>query len=334
MQLDAPATVGMNVPKVSAAEVFGYAGVKDIFVSNEIIGLSKVERLINLSKIVKVSTSVDSLVGARGLDAGAKRQGVELEVLIHVDSGNRRTGTLPGEPTLELARKVAQLDNLNLKGVWTHEGHNYTGRTPEEVLRITEEAGEKMVETKRLIEDELGREVYNSVGSTPGAKLLAKMDGVDEVRPGAYVFYDESQVVMGSCERKDCALTILSTVFSRPAADRAVCDAGSKSYYPPGDFLAFTDEGLQVNWPLPVSAGGVVRKVNGEVYEDLVFHRWGEEYGIMKLYDSSIDLKIGDLVEIIPYHICTTVNLHDELVMVRNGEVEAVWPISARGKYK
>jgi D-serine deaminase-like pyridoxal phosphate-dependent protein len=191
-----------------------------------------------------------------------------------------------------------------------------------------------MVGTKKLLEKELGIEVYNSVGSTPGAKPLARMPGIDEIRPGAYVFYDEGQVFMGVCERKDIAFAVLSQVFSRPAPDRAVCDAGSKGYYPPGEYLAFTKDGLQINWPLPSTGGGVVRGLDGAVYEDIVFHRWGEEYGMLTLYNPTRDLKIGDLIEILPYHCCSTVNLYDELIGVRKGEVELTWPILARGKVR
>jgi len=292
---------------------------------------------VNLSKNVKVSTSVDSVEGAKGLDEMAKRKKVKLDVLIHVDSGNRRTGTLPGEPTLNLARRIVKFDNLNLVGIWTHEGHNYAGRTPAEVLKITMKAGKDMVETRKLLERELKIEIYNSLGSTPGAKPLAKMDGVDEIRPGAYIFYDMSQVQMAACKISDCALTILSSVFSLPAEDRIVCDAGSKTYYPPGEWLAFTNEGGSTNWPLPPAAGGVIRDLKGHVFDDIVFHRWGEEYGILKKYgkkNKDKGISIGDKIEVIPYHCCSTVNLHDELVGIRDGEVEAVWPVLARGKSK
>lgn len=332
IQLDAPATPGIQTAKVGEAEVMAASGIKDIFISNEIIGESKVERLVNLSKGGKISTSVDSVVGARGLNEVAQKHSVRLDVLVHVDSGNRRTGVLPGEPTLQLVREVLKFDNLNFKGIWTHEGHNYTGRDPAEVLKITMKAGEDMVETKKLVERELGVEVYNSVGSTPGAKPLAKMEGVDEIRPGAYVFYDASQVFMGVCDLKDCALTVLSAVFSTPAEDRIVCDAGSKGYYPPGEWLAFDDKGYVINWPLPSTGGGVVKGTDGEVYNEMVFHRWGEEYGIIKVYDGRREVKIGDLLEIIPFHCCSTVNLYDELFGVRDDVVEVRWPIWGRGK--
>ena len=334
LQLKAPATPGINTAKVGEAEVMAAAGITDIFVSNEIIGHSKVERLINLSKRNQISTSIDSMEGARGLALAAGKHGLKLDVLIHVDTGNRRTGILPGRPVLDFAKEVAKLSNLRLKGIWTHEGHNYTGRTPEEVQSKTRKAGEDMVETKKLLEKDLGIEVYNSVGSTPGAKLLARMQGVDEVRPGAYVFYDEGQVFIGVCERKDCALAVLAMIISRPASDRAVCDVGTKGYYPPGEYLAFTKEGLQTNWPLPAEGGGVVRGLDGEVYQDVVFHRWGEEYGILKLYDPRRNLKPGDLIEIVPYHVCSTVNLYDEIMGIRNGELETILPIWARGKVR
>jgi D-serine deaminase-like pyridoxal phosphate-dependent protein len=332
LQLKAPATPGIQTAKVGEAEVMAAAGITNIFISHEIIGDSKVERLINLAKRNQISTSVDSIEGARGLAAAARKHGLKLDVLIHVDTGNKRTGVLPGKPVLDLAREVAELSSLRLKGIWTHEGHNYTGRTPEEVQSKTKKAGEDMIETKNVLEKDLGIEVYNSVGSTPGAKLLSGMRGIDEIRPGAYVFYDEGQVFMGICERKDCALAVLATIISRPALDRAVCDVGTKGYYPPGEYLAFTKEGLQTNWPLPAEGGGVIRGLSGEVYNDIVFHRWGEEYGILTLYNQKRNLKIGDLVEIVPYHVCSTVNLYDEIMGIRNGELETKLPIWARGK--
>jgi D-serine deaminase-like pyridoxal phosphate-dependent protein len=334
MQLKAGATPGIQAAKVGEAEVMAAAGIADIFISNEIIGETKVERLVNLAKRNKISTSVDSIEGAKGLDAIAGKHSLKLNVLIHVDTGNRRTGVLPGNLTLDFAREVVRLRNLSLKGIWTHEGHNYTGRTPEEVQSKTRKAGEEMVETKQLLEKELGMEVYNSVGSTPGAKLLAKMRGVDEIRPGAYVFYDEGQVFMGICKRKDCALAVLATIISRPAPDRAVCDVGTKGYYPPAEYLAFTEKGLAANWPLPAEGGGVIRGLDGEVYEDIVFHRWGEEYGILKLYDTKRNLKTGDMIEVVPYHVCSSVNLYDEIMGIRNGELEAILPIWARGKVR
>ncbi len=334
LQLNAPATPGIQTAKVGEAEVFASAGITDIFVSNEIVGSSKVDRLVRLAKRGRITTSVDSAEGAKELNASASRHKLKLSVLIHIDTGNRRSGVLPGEPSLQLAKDVLKFENLKLKGIWTHEGHNYTARTPDEVKHITEEAGRHMVETRKELESALGIEVYTSVGSTPGAKLLARMKGIDEIRPGAYVFYDEGQVFMGVCNRRNCALSILTMIFSRPAPDRAICDAGSKAYYPPGEYLAFSREGLEVSWPLPSTGGGVVKGLDGEIYEDIVFHRWGEEYGILRLYDPTRSLRIGDLIEIIPYHVCSTVNLYEELVGIRSGEVEALWPIWARGKVR
>lgn len=333
-QMKFPANIGIQTAKVGEAEVMASAGIEDLFISNEIIGESKVTRLVNLAKRGRVSTSVDSIVGAEGISTVAGRHGLTIDVLIHVDTGNRRSGVLPGDPALQLAREVVKKKNIRLKGVWTHEGHNYTGRTPAEVLAKTMKAGQDMVETKKLLEKELGIEIYNSVGSTPGAKPLAGMPGVSEVRPGAYLFQDGSQVFMGTCERSACALSVLATVFSRPASDRAVCDVGSKGYYPPGEWLAFTKEGVLMNWPLDQTGGGILKSVDGDFMDDVVFHRWGEEYGMLTLYDPMRELKIGDPVEVIPYHCCSTVNLYDELVGVRNGEVEVTWPIWARGRMR
>jgi len=139
---------------------------------------------------------------------------------------------------------------------------------------------------------------------------------------------------MGVCKIEDCALTVLTTVFSNPALDRVVCDAGSKAYCPPGEWMTFTNEGPKINLPLNATGGGIVKGLSGEVYENMTFHRWGEECGMINIYDSLREVKIGDKLEVIPYHACSTVNLHDEIVGVRSGEVEVTWPIAARGKIK
>ena len=332
LQLAEPATPGIQTAKLGEAEVMAEAGIKDIFISNELIGEQKLERLMNLAEKHQISAAVDSVEGARGLSQAARKHNLTLDVLIHIDSGNRRSGVLPEEPALALARQIVKLEGLNLKGIFTHEGHNYAGRNWDEVLSITMKAGEDMVATKRLIERGLGIKIYNSVGSTPGAKPLAKMPGIDEIRPGAYVFYDECQVLTGVCQRSDCALSLLATVFSRPTPERIVCDMGNKSYYPPGYRLRFTKDGGQLQFALPPTASGVIRTPDGEIIEDIVFHRWGEEYGMLILYDLTREVKIGDQLEVIPYHCCDTVNLHDQLIGIRKGKVEVIWPIAARGK--
>ncbi len=333
MQLRMPATVGINASKVAEAEVMAFGGAQDIFITNEIIGVSKVERLIHLAKHYRMSASVDSLVGAKGLDDVAKRHDVRLDVLIHIDSGNRRTGVLPGEPALQLVREILKFDHLNFKGIWTHEGQNYGGRTPEEVLEITMKAGALMIETKKFIERETGLKVYTSVGSTPGAKPLARMPGIDEIRPGAYVFNDGSQIFTGSCTLKDCALTILCTIVSHPEPHRIVTDAGTKANPPPMVCIAFDEEGGRLSRPLNSTGGGIIRDLRGEICEEMVCHRWGEEYGMINLYgDKKREIRIGDKIEIIPYHVCDTVNLFEEIFGVREGEVEVRWPIWARGR--
>jgi len=334
LQLKAPVTPGINATKVGEAEVFAATGIDDIFLTNEIIGESKVEKLVNLAKHLKIRAGVDSIIGVQGLDAVAKKYHITLDVLIHVDTGNKRTGVLPGVPALQLALKVLECDSLVFKGIWTHEGQNYCGRNQEEIAQITLKAGEDMVNTKELIEKETGKEVYVSVGSTPGAKLLGKMPSIDEIRPGAYVFNDGSQVALGACKIEDCACSVLSTVISTPEPNRIVCDAGTKAAPPPALWMAFDQNGCFINGPCPSFGGGIIKGVDGEIYDKMVFHRWGEEYGMIEIQGKKPSIRIGDKIEIVPYHVCDTVNLYDEFFVIRNNELEAVWPILARGKVR
>ena len=237
----------------------------------------------------------------------------------------------PSSPFGEnLAQEIIKFDNLNLKGIWTHESMRYTpeGSKPEKVYK---KKAEDMIETKKLIEEKLGMPIYNSMGSTRSAKIIGKIPGIDEFRPGAYAFY-------GTCyvegppyvSIEDCALSILTTVFSKPTSNRAVCDAGSTAYKDLGEWFEFTKEGAHVD--LPASACGVIKGLDGEIYEDVLYYRWDPEYGMLKIYGTTRDLKIGDMIEIIPYYP-EGAELHDKIFGIRSGEVEVTWPILCRGKF-
>jgi D-serine deaminase-like pyridoxal phosphate-dependent protein len=153
-----------------------------------------------------------------------------------------------------------------------------------------------------------------SVGSTPAAFATTTVEGVTEMRPGTYVFNDNTGFRIGT-KPEDCALRILATVTSRPAPDRAVVDAGSK---------------------VLTSDPSVGRPGHGYIveYPDAVIERLSEEHGVVRLPESARGMKVGDKVEIIPNHVCPTVNLQDELYLVRDGELAETWPVIARGKVR
>jgi len=307
---------GVTVAKIGEAEVMADAGIEDIFIAYEIIGPIKIARLLKLARKAKLRVAVDSVEGASALSEAAQGEGLRLDVMIEVDVGLHRCGVLPGKPTLELAREVVRMPGLHFKGIFTHVG--YASPHPNEAERVMagRREGETMAELAASIRRE-GIEVEEvSVGSTPTAKIAGLVEGVTEIRPGTYVFYCLNNVYQGVVGIDQCALTIQSMVISRPALDRAIIDAGSKMLSSDKRAFASPDEGY-----------GAVKG-----YPDAKIVRLNEEHGFLKLAGESRKLKIGDLVEVIPNHVCAVVNLQDQLVGVRGGEVEVIWDVAARGK--
>jgi D-serine deaminase-like pyridoxal phosphate-dependent protein len=158
-----------------------------------------------------------------------------------------------------------------------------------------------------------------SLGSTPTVEYAARVEGVTEVRPGTYVFYDRMQVHLGACSLEECAATVASTVVSRPSVDLAVIDGGSKTFA--------TD--------VPPGAGPLYLEGFGHVvgYPGAVLERLTEEHGMLAL-GRDCDLGVGDTIEIIPNHICSTVNLHDEVYLVDEGGSLEMVRVAARGKVR
>ena len=302
LQLDAGAA-GLQVAKLGEAEVFAAAGVDDLFVGYPLVGAHKLERLRALDG--KLSVAVDSLDAARALSEAGRR----LQVLIEIDTGLRRTGVLSGEPAVALARELLALPNLELVGVFTHEGHVYGVADKEQAAR---EACAAIVETAEAIRA-LGVELpVVSVGSTVSFRYTAGQPGITEVRPGTYVFNDSTQVAQGAATWDDVAAYVVATVVSRPANDRAVIDAGSKvlSYDP----LAGSD-----------THGAVLG------YDGLFVTRLSEEHGVI---DGANALRVGDRLAVVPNHICPVINLADTVGVVENGAVVDHWQVAARGRVR
>jgi len=332
LQLKAGAT-GIQVAKLSEGEVMEAAGIKDIFISNQVVGTQKIDRLLRLARKAKIRIAVDGIENAGEISQLAEARGMKIDTLLDIDTGIKRTGVLPRGPALEPAKEIVKLPGLNLMGIYTHEGVVYRARSKEELQEIATRAARDMVETAdSLRENGIGIEEV-SLGSTPGAKITAKVKGVTEIRPGAYVFNDMQQLSLGVCSEEDLALSLLTSVISIPADDRAICDAGSKAAGPDScTFGAFTPSSVRPKID-QVSRLGLVRTLDGEILRDVIFDsRIGEEYGLLQAKNCHELFKVGDKIEIIPLHCCGMVFLHDEIVGIRDDGVEVIWPISARGK--
>ena len=309
MQLAAGAA-GISLAKTSEAEVFAAAGFEDIFIAYPVAGLGKAERLLALSDKLRLAAGTDSVEGARQLSEPFRAAGKTLDVLIKIDVGYHRVG-VPPEDALDVARRIAELPGLRLRGVFTHAGQVYQAETPDAVARIGRLEGEILFSCA----DELRRAGLSveevSVGSTPSARHAMRVAGVTECRPGNYVFHDGSQAALGTCGPEDCAMTILATVVSVPARDRVCLDAGSKT--------------LSQDTLRPRSNGhGLILGTSSRLQS------LSEEHGIARV-EGGDSFRVGQRVRILPNHACVVSNLHDRLYGVRAGRVETEFSIAARG---
>ncbi len=304
---------GLSVAKTGEAEVFAAAGFDDLFIAYPVVGTDKGRRLLALADRARLAVGVDSEAGARTLAEVFHGAGRRLEVLLKIDVGFHRVG-VPPERAAEMARRIASLPGLCLRGVFTHAGHAYGAETPERLAQIGRDEGLRLLEAAEAIRA-TGLEVERvSVGSTPTSLHVMAVPGVTEVRPGNYVFRDASQLSLRACTLEDCALTVLATVVSVPAPGRAVVDAGSKT---------LSSDPLR---PRP-GGHGVVLSNGGHSRVD----RLSEEHGVIAIAPGE-SFRVGDRVRILPNHACVVANLHDRLWGVRGERVETEFRVDARGR--
>jgi D-serine deaminase-like pyridoxal phosphate-dependent protein len=305
---------GLTVAKVGEAEVFADAGFDDLFVAYPVVGEDKAHRLLALAERgVRIAVGADSVEGLSTLARPFRASGLVLDVLLKVDVGLGRVG-VPPERALELARRLAEVRGARLRGVFTHGGQGYGAEPRSAVDAVGDLEGRTLAATASELRA-AGLAVADvSVGSTPTAASAMRVPGVTECRPGNYVFHDASQVGLGTCDLEDCALTVLATVVSAPAPDRAVVDAGSKTLS---------------SDPLRPRAGGhgfiLGRKSRVQ--------KLSEEHGVVAVEDGEA-FRVGDRVRIVPNHACVVANLHDRLVGASGGRVEAVLEVAARGRVR
>jgi D-serine deaminase-like pyridoxal phosphate-dependent protein len=307
---------GVTVAKSSEAEVMADGGAEDIFIAYPLVTEAKIRHAIRLAKRVRLVVGVDSLEGARRLSAVA--EGYTLEVRLEVDTGLRRTG-IPRDKAVGLAGEIEGMGNLDLTGIYTYRGAVLGGSKTLELEKAGLEEGQLMVSLAEMLRERgIGVEDV-SVGSTPTAEYVAKVDGVTEIRPGTYVFYDRMQARLGACSLDECAAVVVCTVVSRPAPDLVIIDGGSKTFA--------TDVGPGAE---PLNLEGYGHVVG---YPDAVLERLTEEHGMLSV-DEDCDLAVGDTLQIIPNHICSTVNLHDEVYLVGEDGVVEETRVAGRGKIR
>jgi D-serine deaminase-like pyridoxal phosphate-dependent protein len=305
MQMKAGA-VGITCAKLGEAEVVADAGIRNILIANQIVGPLKIRRLIELCRRADPLVVVDSVDNASMLSQSGATAGVSIGVLVEVDVGMGRCGVTPGKPALELARLVASLPGMRFEGLQGYEGHCVDLREETERTDKTRQALRLLVDTRRLIERTGLRVNLVSGGGTGTYTITGDYDGVDEVQAGSYAAMDWWYSDIRPEFQQ--AMSILAAVISRPHLGLVIVDVGRK--------------GFGAEWGAPR-----VKNVPGA---SVASYSSEEHLKINVPPDSG--LRVGDRLEIIPSHGCTTSNLYSEFVVHRNGSLTGRWPIEGRGK--
>ena len=311
-QLDLGAA-GLTVAKVGEAEVMLESESPNLLVAYPVVGSKKLERLVEVARHTSVTVSLDSLPVAVELSNAAKAGGVVFGVLAEVDVGLGRVGVPPGNELVQLIRGIERLAGLRFEGIAFYPGQ----------IKSMDAEGERALASlaelmERLLADLRHEGIETRVvsgGSTPTLFQSHRLPGLNEIRPGTYIFNDRNTALSGACTLEECAASIMVTVVSTSVPHQMIVDGGSKTF--------------SSDRP---SAGSEVSF--GRVLEapDAVFTKMNEEHGFIDLHHAARNFSVGDRVQIIPNHICVAMNLHECVYGVRGGVVEQVWRVAGRGK--
>jgi D-serine deaminase-like pyridoxal phosphate-dependent protein len=303
MQIKAGAK-GVTCQKIGEAEIMADAGIDDILISYNLIGAEKMARLGALQAKANVTVAADNSTVISGLPKAAEISGRPLSVVIECDTGRKRAGVETPAEAIALAREIAGLKGLQFTGFMLYPTE--TGWAEAQTFYNEAVAGVRAHGLDaRMV----------STGGSPNLKNLGKLKGATEHRPGTYIYNDRMQVAAGVASWDDCALNIYSTVVSRAGPERGILDAGSKT------LTSDTGGGLEGH-------GLILEHPKAKIA------KFAEEHGFLDLSRSNTRPNVGDVVRIVPNHVCVVVNMMDEVVMVRGDEIVGVLPVAARGKLR
>jgi len=293
--------IGITCQKIGEAEVMADAGVTDILLPYNILGEPKLKRLLALAKRTDLKVTADSTITIEGYSRTFAGTGITLPVLVECDTGGGRVGVQTPEAALALAQHIADSEGLRFAGLMTYPAKG-----------LAAQANAWLECTTALLTDAgLSPEIV-STGGTPDIWRSGENRAATEYRPGTYIYLDRFQVQEGVGSFDDCALTVLATVVSRPTETRAILDTGSKALT--SDTLGLQGFGYIVEYP------------------DADIASLSEEHGIVDLTRCQAKPTVGEMVRIIPNHVCPVSNLFDEVTLVRGNEVIETVPVVARGK--
>ena len=314
---------GVCCAKLGEAEVFAEAGITDIRLPYPLNPVNA-DRVIALLDRTHLSFIVDNENVARGWSDAMARAGREVDVLVKVDVGFHRCGIDPeAADASAFVARVGEMPGLRLRGLLSHAGHAYGAKSEAEAREIAlSEAALLNALAERVAALGVPRGEI-SVGATPTARFIAEQRGVTEMRPGNYVYFDRTQVVLGAAAWDDCALTVLARVVSRPAPDRIILDSGSKT---------LTND-LARGFGNSGGHGAVLAGLQDAAPDDsLVVERLSEEHANVRVTSGASALQPGDLVRLVPNHSCVVSNLVDAAWLVSGMDVVDRLEIAARGR--
>lgn len=296
--------VGITCQKVGEAEVMADAGLSDIFLPYNIIGPAKLDRLAALHERVTLSVTADSPTTVDGYAARFTDPAHPLPVLVEMDTGAGRCGVGSVDEVVALARRIDAAPGLRFDGVMTFPPRGAMAAVDAKLGEVKAALSAVGLPPRRV-----------SNGGSPDLDHAHEVTNATEHRPGTYIYHDRMQVGAGRGALEDCALTVLATVVSRPATDRAVLDAGSKALaMDPSGHPDFPGHGHIVDYP-----GAIITALS-------------EEHGVVDLSACEAKPKVGERVRVIPNHVCVVSNLFDEVNLVAGDEVVETVPVAARGK--
>jgi D-serine deaminase-like pyridoxal phosphate-dependent protein len=293
---------GVNCQKLGEAEVMADAGIADILLTHNLIGQAKLDRLTALARRADIKVVADSHTIVEGLSAAMSRAGLELPVLVECDTGALRCGVTTPSEAVALAQAIDRAPGLVFCGLMTYPPKNSVARTNawlSEAVELCKRSGLRV-------------EIV-STGGTPDLYRAHEVTVATEHRPGTYIYSDRYHVETHRFgDWADCALKVQARVVSHAARDRCVIDAGSKSLS--SDLLGLSGFGRIVEHP------------------DWEIQGLSEEHGHVRAPPGSEEPTIGELVTVIPNHVCVVTNLYDRVYAARQGRVETFYEVAARGK--
>lgn len=313
IQLDAGAK-GALCGTLDEAEMCCEMGMKKIMYAYPVASAESIERVIELSKKSNFIIRLDNLDGAEMINKAAEKAGVTVSYTIIVDSGLHRFG-VPVEKVVEFADKLKEMKNLKLRGLSSHPGHVYAATCEAEVHKYVVDECETLAKAKEYMNNAGYELEYITSGSTPTFAEAVKDKNITVFHPGNYVFLDSIQLSIKKAEIEDCALTVYATIISHPSEDLYICDAGAK--------CLGLDQGAHGNSSI-IGYGTVIG------HPEIVVDGLSEEVGKLHVHGKT-DLKVGDKIEIIPNHSCSTANLCSFYTVVKGGEVVRSIPVDVRG---